>query len=140
MMMNLKQNVKRACAWTFLAASAGLAACASGPPDRTSIDVRALGARTAAEHQVIASEYQALAEREAEASLRHQIRDREEERIAAFVNEGKGIRGHPSIMVVQWQMRATVEARAAEEAKAMAKQHRGLATGSEQGESSPSSR
>lgn len=138
--MNLEQNVKLTIVWTLLTASAGLAACASGPPDRTSIDARAFGARTAAEHQAIASEYQALAEREAEASLRHQIRGREEERIAAFVNEGKGIRGHPSIMVIQWQMRAMVEARAAEDAKALAKQHRGLAAGSEQGESNRPSR
>lgn len=135
--MNSKQDVKRACAWTVLAASVGLAACASGPPDRTSIDARALGARTAAEHQAIASEYQALAEREAEASLRHQIQGREEARIAIFANEGRGIRGHPSIMATQWQMRAMVEARAAEEAKALAKQHDGLATESEQGLSSP---
>lgn len=135
--MNSKRNLKVTGAWAVLAATVGLAACAGGPPDRVSIDARALEARTAAEHQAIASEYQALAEREAEASLRHQIRGREEERTVAFANDGRGIRGHPSIMVAQWQMRAVVEAKAAEDAKALAKRHRGMASGSDQVEPSP---
>ena len=124
--MNFKSDVKMLGAWMILAA-AGLVGCAAGPPDRDSIDARALAARTPGEHQAIASEYQALAERHAEASVRHGIQGREEERIALFKNEGRGIRGHPSIMAAQWQMRAAVEARAAEEAKILANQHRGMA-------------
>lgn len=135
--MNCERMAKAAGAWVVLAASVGLGACAGGPPDRASIDARAAGARTAAEHEAIASEYDALAQREAQASVRHQIRGREEERIAVFANEGRGLRGHPSIMAIQWQMRALVEARAAEAAKARARQHRGMASGSEQGDSNP---
>ena len=127
--MNFKPDVKMLGAWMILA-GAGLVGCAGGPPDRESIDARALAARTPGEHQAIASEYQALAERHAEASVRHGLQGREEERIALFKNEGRGIRGHPSIMAAQWQMRSAVEARAAEEAKTLAKHHRGLAEAS----------
>lgn len=88
---------------------------------------RALAARSPGEHRVIASEYQVFAERQTEASVRHEIQGREEERIALFKNEGRGIRSHPSVMAAQLQMKASVEARAAEEAKKLAKQHRGMA-------------
>ena len=47
--------------------------------------------------------------------------------MALFKNEGRGIRSHPSIMAAQWQMQAALEARAAEEAKILAEQHRGMA-------------
>lgn len=124
--MNFRSDVKMLGAWMILA-GAGLVGCAGGPPDRDSIDARALSARTPGEHQAIASEYQAFAERQAEAAVRHEIQGREEERIALFKNEGRGIRGHPSIMAAQWQMRAAVEARAAEEAKTLSRQHRGMA-------------
>lgn len=123
--MSFKSDVKMLGAWMILA-GAGLVGCAGGPPNRDSIDARALAARTPGEHQAIASEYQALAERHAEASVRHGIQGREEGRIALFKNEGRGIRGHPSIMAAQWQMRSAVEARAAEEAKTLAKHHRGM--------------
>ena len=124
--MNFRSDVKMLGAWMILA-GAGLAGCAGGPPDRDSIDARALSARTPGEHRAIASEYQAFAERQAEAAVRHEIQGREEERIALFKDEGRGIRVRPSIMAAQWQMRAAVEARAAEEAKILANQHRGMA-------------
>lgn len=124
--MNFKSNAKKLGAWRILA-GAGMVGCAGGPPDRGSIDARALSARTAGEHQAVASEYQALAGRQAEASVHRGIRGREEDRMALFKNEGRGIRSHPSIMAAQWQMQAAVEARAAEEARALAKQHRGMA-------------
>lgn len=124
--MNFNSGAKMVGAWMVLA-GVGLSGCAGGPPDRVSIDERALLARSPAEHQAIASEYQALSQHQAGASVRHRIQGREEERMALFVNEGRGIRGHPSIMAAQWQMRAAVEARAAEEAEALAKQHRDMA-------------
>lgn len=136
--MNFKRG--RAGAWTVLTMSVALAACASGVPDRAPIDARAAIASTAGEHRAAASEYQSLGEREIEASLRDAARSRDDERTTALMNQGRATLGHPWITEGHWRMRALTEAREAEEATALAKEHRDMAIASDASQTSPRSR
>lgn len=138
--MSFKPTGKWAGMTAILAASAVLAACASAPVERAAIDARAPGARTTAEHQAIASEYEALAQSEAQASARHQMEAAEAARTAVLLDQGRATRGHPFIMAGQWQLRALAEARAAEDAQALARQHRDMADASDPGMQSKSAR
>lgn len=114
-------------AWALLAAGILVSACASVQGERVSIDERAAAARAPSEHEAVAREYQAYAASQANASGADLRRGQDEQRLAAAVNQGRATRGHPSIFTGQWQLRSLAEARAAEEAAALAKEHRRMA-------------
>jgi hypothetical protein len=114
---------------TFLVLGAGLllAACASVPDARTQLEVRASGARTAADHLAIAAEYEALSRQELESSARHMVEARREQRSEELRSQGRFARIHPAITAGQWELRAMAEARAAQEASALAQLHQEMA-------------
>ena len=112
---------------TPLAAVALLGACASVPSDRDAIDARAGAATTAAEHRQVASQYQALAEREASSAANYYSFAAQDGRLAAIGSAGRATPGHASVTLWAWQMRAGSDARAAAEARELAKLHRNMA-------------
>lgn len=102
-----------------------VAACATAGGDRAPIDQRAAAARTSAEHEAVAREYQAYATRLYAAAQGSYAWGWDEERIARMLNEETpGQRPRWISLGPHWQMRALAEAKEADEAMALAREHR----------------
>ena len=104
-----------------------LAACASAPTDREMIDARASAARTPDEHRLVAEQYEALAVREAQASLLDEIRARQDAATAALMRQSRAPIGHTWANLGSWRLQALSEARGADEARVLAELHRATA-------------
>ena len=113
-----------------ITATVFLAGCASTPGDRAALDARAATARTPAEHEAIALQYEAQAQRlwaDANASYAWGI---DEDRMAArLAEENRGRQPSWISLGGHWQIRAALQAKEAQELMALAEEHRRKALG-----------